>query len=85
MQANQTYKKLNEEGRYDEALAYANRQANLIDANTLAGSFRQKMGELAAERRVIAADRTMSPKAKREAIDALRQEEIALAKELNSI
>ena len=84
-QAHGTWKKLMDEGRTKEADEYAKRKANMINANSLAGQFRQKMGDLAAAKRAIAADPSMNPKEKRSAIKEIEAQENELAKQLNSI
>jgi hypothetical protein len=84
-QAHGTWKKLVDEGRTKEADEYAKRKANMINANSLAGQFRQKMGDLAAAKRAIAADPSMNPKEKRSAIKEIEAQENELAKQLNSI
>jgi len=43
------------------------------------------MGELVKQVRAVQGDPAMTPKEKRDAIDAIRQEQIALSKQLRSI
>ena len=43
------------------------------------------MGEYAKQKRQIAGSRNLTPKEKRDAIDAIKQQEIALAKQLRSV
>jgi hypothetical protein len=84
-QAKGTYNKLQEDGMFKEAGEFAKRNATLIGASSAAGKFRQAMGDLAKQVRLIQGDPTMSPKEKRDAIDAIKQEQIALSKQLRSI
>jgi hypothetical protein len=80
----ETWKKMEEEGRYKEADALLDAEADVIGLASLAGRFRQRMGELTKEERQIKADPTMSAKEKRQALDEIRQEKINLAKDLSS-
>jgi hypothetical protein len=82
--AGQTYKKLEEEGRESDAEAYADRFADELSLAPLAGAFKQRMGQLAKEERMIKADPNMSGVEKRAELDAIRQDRIELAKELLS-
>lgn len=84
-QAKGTYNKLLEDGLLKEAEQFAKDNAELVSASSAAGKFRQRMGDLAKTIRQIQGDPTMSPKDKRAAIDAIKQEQIALAKQLRSI
>jgi len=82
--AGQTYKKLEEEGRDKEADAYADRFADELSLAPLVGNFKKQMGELAKEERMIKSDPNMSGAQKRAELDAIRQERIAIAKDLLS-
>jgi hypothetical protein len=84
-QAKGSYNKLVEDGMLKEAEEFANKNATLLTYTSAAGKFRQYMGELAKQVRAVQGDPTMSPKEKRDAIDAIRQEQIALSKQLRSI
>lgn len=84
-QAKGSYNKLLEDGMLKEAEEFAKNNATLIGASSAAGKFRQYMGELAKQVRQVQGDPTMTPKEKRDAIDAIRQEQIALSKQLRSI
>jgi hypothetical protein len=84
-EAKGTYNKLLEQGREKEAMEYAKRKATMINASSLAGQFRQKMGTLKDERDAIVAAKGMTPAEKRKAIDEIRQKEIFLAKYLLSL
>jgi len=82
--AGQTYKKLEEEGRDEDAASYADRFADELSLAPLAGQFKQRMGELAKEERMIKSNPNMSGAQKRAELDAIRQDRIALAKELTT-
>lgn len=84
-QAKGSYNKLLEDGMIKEAEEFAKNNATLIGASSAAGKFRQYMGELAKQVRQVQGDPTMTPKEKRDAIDAIRQEQIALSKQLRSV
>ena len=84
-EAKGTYNKLVEDGREKEAMEYAKRNASMINASTLAGQFRQKMGTFKDERSAIIAAKDMTPAEKRKAIDEIRQKEIFLSKYLLSL
>lgn len=79
-----TYKKLEAEGRYAEADAYLDANADTISMASFAGVFRQRMGELTRQEREVRSDPTLSAKEKREMLDKLKQDKIELAKELSS-
>jgi hypothetical protein len=80
----ETWKKMEEEGRYKEADALLDAEADVIGLASLAGKFRQRMGDLTKQEREIKADPSMSAKEKRQALDEIRQDKIQLAKELSS-
>lgn len=82
--AKETYKKMEEEGRVKEANAFLDANADVIALASLAGRFRQRMGELTKQERQIKADPSLSPQEKREQLDFIRQEKIDLAKTLSS-
>jgi hypothetical protein len=82
--AGETYKKMDEEGRYKEADAYADRFADELSLAPLAGEFKQKMGQLAKEEREVKSDPNLSGPEKRRQLDMIRQERIDRAKELLS-
>ena len=81
----QTYKKMEAEGRTAEADAYLDANADTISMASLAGAFRQRMGELTKQERQVRADPSLSAKEKREMLDELKQQKIDLAKELSSV
>ena len=81
----ETWKKMEEEGRYKEADAYLDANADTIALASLAGKFRQRMGELTKQERQVRADPSMTPAEKRAELDAIRQDKIDLAKELSSV
>lgn len=80
----ETWKKMEEEGRYKEADALLDAEADIIGLASLAGKFRKQIGDLTKQEREIKADPTMSAKEKREALDEIRRDKIELAKELSS-
>lgn len=84
-QAKGSYNKLVEDGLLKEAEEFAKNNADIIAKSKPAGKFQKLMGELAKQVRAIQGDATMTPKQKRDAIDAIRQEQIALSKQLRSI
>lgn len=84
IKSKQTYDKLESENRTREANAYLDAKADLIGMASLAGTFRQKMGELTKEERAIKSDPDLSGPEKRKLLDGIRQEKIELAKELSS-
>jgi len=84
IKAKETYNKMLEEGRDDEAQAYVDANADLIGMSSMAGKFRQQMGELTKQERSIRAATGVTGKEKREALDEIRQMKIDLAKEFSS-
>jgi len=84
IKAKQTYDKLEGEGRAKEADAYLDAKADLIGLASVAGTFRQRMGELTKQERAVKSDPTLTGPQKREELDKIRQDKIALAKELSS-
>jgi len=84
VRAKETYKKLIEEGREEQAEDYLDANADVIGMGSLAGKFRQQMGKLTQQERAIRADSSMSGAEKREALDELRQAKIDLAKMFSS-
>ena len=84
-QAKSTYNKMIEDGRLAEAKAFAQKYATEIAANSMGGSFRQKMGELAKIRRAIAGSTTLSAAEKRERITQVKKLEIELARRIRAI
>ena len=80
----QTHNKMLEEGRDKEAQAYLDANADMMGMSTMAGKFRQEMGELTKQERAVRAATGISGKEKREALDEIRQAKIELAKEFSS-
>jgi hypothetical protein len=80
----QTHNKMLEEGRDKEAQAYVDANADMMGMSTMAGKFRQKMGELTKQERSVRSATGISGKEKREALDEIRQAKIELAKEFSS-
>ena len=84
IKAKQTYNKKVEEGRLEEAEDYLNEKADLIGMATMAGRFRQRMGELTAQERQVRANPSLNAGEKRELLDDLRQQKIEIAKGFSS-
>lgn len=84
-QAKGSYNKLLEDGMLKEAEQFAKENATLVGASSAAGAFRRQMGEYAKQIRAVQGDPGMTPKEKRDMIDAIRQEQIALSKQLRSV
>lgn len=76
-----TYKKLIEEGRLEDAKEYLDDNVYQVSASSFAGSFRQRMGEITKAERAIKAAPTevMSPEEKRKELDELRKIKIDLS------
>lgn len=83
-QTKETYKKMVEEGREQEAEAYMDANADMIAMGTFAGKFRKKMGDLTKAERNVRSDGTLSGAEKRQALDEIRQMKIELAKDFSS-
>jgi hypothetical protein len=84
IKAKQTYNKKIEEGRNEDAEDYLNEKADLIGMATMAGRFRQRMGELTAQERQIRSNPDLTADKKRAELDKIRQEKIETAKEFSS-
>jgi hypothetical protein len=82
--AKETYNKILDEGREQEAEAYMEANADMIAMGTLAGRFRKRMGDLTSQERMVRSDSTLSAGEKRELLDELRKEKIDLAKSFSS-
>jgi hypothetical protein len=83
-QSKETYNKMVEEGRDEEAQAYVDANADMIGMASFAGTFRKKMGDLTKAERRIRSDQVMSGAQKRAELDAIKQDKIALAKDFIS-
>lgn len=83
VKAKQTYNKMLEEGREDDAENYLNANADVIGMASMAGKFRQQMGELTKQERMVRADTSLNGKEKREQLDEIRQAKIELSKALS--
>jgi len=81
-QANQTYKKLQEE---DPARAekFYNRYMHDIDNSSAAGAFKKQFGALVKEANQIRLDKSYTSHEKRRLLDQNKQDQIALAKDFN--
>lgn len=84
-QAKTTLNKLIEEGRQADARAFAQKYATEIAANSIGGSFRQQMGELAKLKRGIAGSKELTPDQKRDRIQQIKKLEIELARRIRAI
>lgn len=80
-----TYKKILDEGREQEAEAYMEANADMIAMGSMAGRFRKRMGDLTSQERSIRSDSSLSAGEKREFLDELRKEKIDLAKSFSSV
>jgi hypothetical protein len=78
----ETYNKMIEEGRQEEADQFYDANADIIGMASLAGSFRQRMGVLTKQEREIRADNTLSGAEKRAELEKIKQDKIDLAKDL---
>jgi hypothetical protein len=77
-QVQQTYKALLNDGRRDDAQAYAERNINDMMATSIAGEFRQIMGDITKQEREVRAS-GMTPDKKREMLERFRQAKIRIA------
>jgi hypothetical protein len=83
IKAKETYKKMVEDGREDDAEKYLDANADVIGMASLAGKFRQQMGELTKQERMVRSDNSLTGKEKREQLDEIRQAKIELSKMLS--
>ena len=83
IKAKETYKKMIEDGREDDAEKYLDANADVIGMASLAGKFRQQMGELTKQERMVRSDNSLTGKEKREQLDEIRQAKIELSKMLS--
>lgn len=81
----QTYNKMKEENRLQEAEAYVEANADIIGMGSMAGRFRQKMGDLTRQERNIRANPGLTGAEKREMLDSIRQKKIEIAKQLSTV
>jgi len=84
VKSKETYTKMMEEGREQEAEEYMDANADMIAMGTMAGKFRKIMGDLTKQERFIRADSGMTGAEKREALDEIRQQKIEVAKSFSS-
>ena len=78
-QIQNTYKDMLTRQGPEAARAYAEKNAQELAAASLAGRFRQEMGELTKQEREVRAARNLTPERKRELMDRLKQAKIRLA------
>lgn len=82
-QAKSTLNTMIAEGRRAEAKAFAQKYSTEIALNSVGGSFRQQMGELAKFKRAVGASKTLTPDQKRDRIKEIKSLEIKLARRIN--
>jgi hypothetical protein len=78
-QIQNTYKDMLTRQGPEAARAYAEKNAQELAAASLAGRFRQEMGELTKQEREVRAARNLTPERRRELMDRLKQAKIRLA------
>ena len=81
--ASNTYKKMLEDGREEEAERYLQENLADIDLASAGGAFRQEMGELTKEERAIRGS-ALSPEEKRERLKEIRKLKIALSRDFTT-
>jgi len=79
-QIKQSFDKMIDEGRVDDAQKFAEKYGRTIALSDVAEDFKQDMAELTQLERAIRADQQMSPAEKRQRLDELRQAKIEFAK-----
>jgi hypothetical protein len=82
--ASNTYNKMLEDGREEEAERYLQENLADIDLASAGGAFRQEMGELTKEEREIRGS-DMSPEEKRERLKEIRKLKIALSRDFTTV
>lgn len=83
-QAQETYERFVSEGKSEKAAQYAKEKADELSLASVAGAFRQQMGEITDyERRVRASN--LSPERKREELDRAIQAKITLSKTVQAM
>lgn len=83
-QAQETYERFVSEGKQEKAAQYAKEKADELSLASVAGAFRQQMGEITDyERRVRASN--LSPERKREELDRATQAKITLSKTVQAM
>jgi hypothetical protein len=83
-QAQETYERFVSEGKSEKAAQYAKEKADELSLASVAGAFRQQMGEITDyERRVRASN--LSPERKREELDRATQAKITLSKTVQAM
>ena len=78
--AENTFNKLAEAGRKDEARAYLKDNLKRIHIAESAADFRSELADIAEAERAVKSSRTMSPAQKRVALDELRETKINIAR-----
>lgn len=78
-QKQDTYKRMLEEGRTEEAREYLDKNIGEIQQASLMGRFKQRMGEITTYENKVKRSPDMTPQQKRKMLDDLRQAKIELA------
>jgi len=84
-QVQRTYENMLETGRRADAERYAAEKADELSAASVAGQFRQVMGEITTFERNVRASPTLSPAEKREKLDLARQRKIEIAQRARAL
>lgn len=84
-QVQNTYENMLETGRRADAERYAAEKADELSAASVAGQFRQVMGEITTFERNVRASPTLSPAEKREKLDLARQRKIEIAQRARAL
>jgi hypothetical protein len=80
-----TYREMIESGRVDDAQSFAERFSREMALTSTGGAFRQQMGELAQQKRMIAASAGLSGEQKRAQIDEIKKLEIMMARQIRDL
>ena len=83
-QIKETYEDMLDKGRTADATAYLNRNINEMALASVAGSFRQEMGEITKYERDVR-NSTMTPDQKRKALDEVRQAKIKISEAVRAL
>jgi hypothetical protein len=84
-QVQNTYENMLKTGRRADAERYAAEKADELSAASVAGQFRQVMGEITTFERNVRASPTLSPAEKREKLDLARQRKIEIAQRARAL
>lgn len=83
-QVQETYKRLIDENKPEQAKRYAEEKADELSLASVAGAFRQQMGEITKFEREVRAS-TLTPDRKRAELDRARQAKIDLSKRVQAL